>query len=105
MDCCVALLEKAKKTKHFLHDLALSSKDQNLAQYCNTSSWFGKSQPLKLDSFFYSLVERLSMFSATFNAFVSILLVNTFLRYGTSTLRRSCLPRDVHSSISIPIPK
>ena len=45
------------------------------------------------------------MFSATFNAFVSILLVNTFLQYGTSTLRRSCLPRDVHSSISIPIPK
>ena len=42
MDCCVALLEKAKKTKQFLHDLALSSKDKNLAQYCNTSSWFEK---------------------------------------------------------------
>ena len=42
MDCCVALLEKAKKTKQFLHDMALSSNDKNLAQNCNTSSWFEK---------------------------------------------------------------
>ena len=32
MDCCVDLLEKAKKTLQFLHDLTLSSKDKNLAQ-------------------------------------------------------------------------
>ena len=30
MDCCVGLLEKAKK-QQFLHDLALSRKDKNLA--------------------------------------------------------------------------
>ena len=33
MDCCVDLLEKAKKTLQFLHDLTLSSKDKNLAQW------------------------------------------------------------------------
>ena len=33
---------KLKKTKQFLHDLALSLKDKNLAQYCNTNSWFEK---------------------------------------------------------------
>ena len=32
MDCCVDLLEKAKKHCMFLHDLTLSSKDKNLAQ-------------------------------------------------------------------------
>ena len=32
MDCCVDLLEKAKTTLQFLHDLTLSSKDKNLAQ-------------------------------------------------------------------------
>ena len=32
MDCCVDLLEKAKKILQFLHDLTLSSKDKNLAQ-------------------------------------------------------------------------
>ena len=31
-DCCVGLLEKAKKTLQFLLDLTLSSKDKNLAQ-------------------------------------------------------------------------
>ena len=32
VDCCVDLLEKAKRTLQFLHDLALSSNDKNLAQ-------------------------------------------------------------------------
>ena len=39
------------------------------------------SQPLKLSLVFYSLAERLSMFSAKLNAFESILLVCIFLRY------------------------
>ena len=40
-----------------------------------------KSQPLKLSLVFYSLAERLSMFSAKLNAIESILLVCIFLRY------------------------
>ena len=40
-----------------------------------------KSQPLKLSLVFYSLAERLSMFSAKINALESILLVCIFLRY------------------------
>ena len=32
IDCCVDLLEKAKTTLQFLHDLTLSSKNKNLAQ-------------------------------------------------------------------------
>ena len=40
-----------------------------------------KSQLLKLCLTFYSLAERLSMFSAQLNAFESILLVCIFLRY------------------------
>ena len=40
-----------------------------------------KSQLLKLSFVFYSLAERLSMFSAKLNAFESILLVCIFLRY------------------------
>ena len=33
VDCCVDLLEKAKKTLQFLQDLTLSSKDKNLVQW------------------------------------------------------------------------
>ena len=40
-----------------------------------------KSQPLKLCLIFYSLAERVSMFSAKLNAFESILLVCIFLQY------------------------
>ena len=40
-----------------------------------------KNQPLKLCLIFYSLAERLSMFSAKLNAFDSILLVCIFLQY------------------------
>ena len=40
-----------------------------------------KSQPLKLRLVFYSLAERLSMFSAKLNAFENILLVCIFLLY------------------------
>ena len=48
MDCCVDLLEKAKKKSlQFLHDLTLSSKDKNLAQWFQQVA-LRKSQPLKL---------------------------------------------------------
>ena len=73
MDCCVDLLEKAKKTLQFLHDLTLSSKDKNLFSTVIPAVALRKSQLLKLSLVFYSLAERVSMFSAKLNAFDSIL--------------------------------
>ena len=63
-------------------DLTLSSKDKNLAQwYLIPAVALRKSQPLKLCLIFYSLAERLPMFSAKLNAVESILLYCIFLQY------------------------
>ena len=80
----IAVLICWRKQKNIavLHDLTLSSKDKNLAQwYLIPAVALRKSQPLKLSLVFYSLAERLSMFSAKLNAIESILLVCIFLRY------------------------
>ena len=80
MDCCVDLLEKAKKTLQFLHDLTTIIEGQEFSAVIPAVA-LRKSQLLKLRLVFYSPAERLSMFSAKLNAFESVLLVCIFLRY------------------------
>ena len=76
MDCCVDLLEKAKNIAWF--DTIIEGQEFSTVI---PAVVLRKSQLLKLCLVFYSLAERLSMFSAKLNAIESILLVCIFLRY------------------------
>ena len=80
MDCCVDLLEKAKKNIAVFAWFDTTIEGQEFSTVIPAVA-LRKSQLLKLSLVFYSLPERLSMFSAKLNAFESILLVCIFLRY------------------------
>ena len=76
----VLICWRKQKNIQFLHDLTLIIEGQEFSTVIPAVA-LRKSQPLKLSLVFYSLAERLSMFSVKLNAFESILLVCIFLRY------------------------
>ena len=80
MDCCVDLLEKAKKNTAVFAWFDAIIEGQEFSTVIPAVA-LRKSQRLKLSLVFYSLAERISMFSAKLSAFESILLVCIFLRY------------------------